>query len=162
MRPHVNYPDSIHKETFAAPLRCADADLTAAVELLLLKKGVCSNLSRVVCHNGTVELVGSTDTLQSQEKAAEMALAVQGVQNVVNKISIRPLGISDAELHQRMAAALASDAVLAQCRLSVSVRNGRAHLSGRVTSASARARATDIARRVCGVVEVDNHTQVVE
>ncbi|WP_426059199.1 BON domain-containing protein [Hymenobacter sp. B1770] len=162
MKLHDKYASHIPNVTFAAPLRSADADLTAAVELLLLKKGVCSNLSRVICHDGIVELVGSTDTLQSRKKAAELALAVGGVQNVVNRISIRPLGISDAELNQRMEAALASDAVLGQYRLSVSVRNGKARLSGRVNSASAHERAADIARRVCGVVAVDNHTQIVE
>jgi osmotically-inducible protein OsmY len=160
MNPLPHTSSQYKHAAFAAPIRSTDADLTAAVELLLLKKGVCSNLLNVRCNKGIVELVGSTDSLHSQKRATEIVSKLPQVRSVINNIKVRALNITDDELHRRVLKALTEDTDLAQCVFLVTVSNGNAELSGCVDSAIAADRAEEVMTRICGVLNVLNHTHV--
>jgi osmotically-inducible protein OsmY len=96
--------------TIATEEYLADADITAAIELLfVLKKGVTSHLVEVVTHEGIVVLSGFTDNLLARERAAEAAKAVRGVRGVVNELIIRTPDVPDAELQRRVVRALHND-----------------------------------------------------
>ncbi|GAA3991746.1 BON domain-containing protein [Hymenobacter antarcticus] len=77
------------------PERVADADITAAIEMLLAtKKGLIAHLIAVHTREGIVVLTGSTDNLLARQRAEEITLAV------------RPADVPDAELQHAGARAL--------------------------------------------------------
>ena len=117
-----------------APEHAGDAAITAAVELLLLRKGVCTHLREVASREGIVELVGFTDSLQSRERAVAMAKTVRGVRGVINKISIRTLEVPDADLGQQAEQALRQDPLVRGFALRCRARAGVLTVAGTVPS----------------------------
>ena len=91
--------------------RVADADITAAIELLFLtKKGVNAHLMDVTTREGIVELTGYSDNLLARERAEEIALAVRGVRGVINELLVRTPDVADARLLTDVEQALTDDA----------------------------------------------------
>lgn len=79
----------------------------------------------------------------SQSMAAAFASAVPG-------------GADDASLTRQVAAAIAADRELRRLKIDVDTQNGIVTLSGPAPTASAKARADEVARTVKGVVSVNN------
>ncbi|MBF9238490.1 BON domain-containing protein [Hymenobacter sp. BT683] len=158
------YPASFHNtpsaETLAAPNSALDASITAAVELLLMKKGVCTRLLEVKCREGIVELVGFTHSLLSRERAAYMAKTVHGVRGVINKISIRTLEIPDAELQNRAEQALLQDPVARYYKVSCHGRSGELTVAGSLPSEAARQAVLRVLKGVSGVRQINNRLRV--
>ena len=114
----------------------ADADITTAIETLLAtKKGLSAHEITVQTREGIVELAGVTDSLLSQQRAKEIALAER----------IRARYCWSASLHDQ--------------EVDVQVENGRATLSGTVDTWLDRKHAAQEAHEA-GAREVNNHLRV--
>ncbi len=145
-----------------AAVRSADADITAAVELLLMKKGICTNLLKVKCRDGIVELVGVTDNLLSREHAVSMAESVHGVRGIINKISIRTLNVPDSELQQRAKQALLQNPVTSSYVVHCRSRNGVLTVAGALPSEAARQAVLRVLKGIAGVCQINNRLRVQE
>ncbi|HEX8657033.1 MAG TPA: BON domain-containing protein [Hymenobacter sp.] len=148
------------RTTPAAPLCLTDACITAAVELLLMRKGVCTHLEEVKCHDGIVELRGFTDRLLWWERAADMAKSVHGVRGVINKIGIGTPVVADAELQRRVAEALCSDGVAQQCAVCCHARHGELTVAGSLPSEAAVQAVLRVLKGVPGVRQINNRLWV--
>jgi osmotically-inducible protein OsmY len=92
---------------------------------------------------GTVSLTGRVDSQQRRELAERVAEGVVGVQEVLNRIELRPSSPpSDAELEANVKGRLNWDALLGDGLIQVVARSGRVTLRGRVRSVAERRRAT--------------------
>jgi osmotically-inducible protein OsmY len=115
----------------------------------------------VTVDNGVVTLTGTVDNLAAKRAAAEDAKNTVGVRRVRNYLRVRPVSlVPDAELAERIKAALQRDPSVERHEVIVSVVNGKTLLSGRVDSQFEKDQAEDVASRVAGVVEVDNNITV--
>jgi len=113
--------------------------------------------------NGAVTLTGIVTNLKAKRAAAQDARNTTGVVTVKNFIKVRPLAPpADSEIEQKIDDALERDYALHRHKLIVSVINQKAYLHGTVDNHHEKSRATDVASRVAGVVEVENYVQVIK
>ncbi len=146
-------------ETLVPPAneeRVADADITAAIDMLFLtKKGVISHLMDVATQEGIVELSGFTDNLLSRERAEEIALAVRGVRGVINDLIIRTSHVPDAELQRHVARALLDNPATGDYEVRGTVANGAVTLSGTVQSWAEKGLVLRVIQGVRGVHSIE-------
>ena len=110
-----------------------DADITTAIETLLAtKKGLSAHEMTVQTREGIVELAGFTDSLLSQQRAEEIALAVRGVRALHRTLTVRTTGVPDAQLQHAVARALADDPATNDYQVHCLVSAGVVTLSGTV------------------------------
>jgi osmotically-inducible protein OsmY len=139
----------------------ADADITAAIELLfMLKKGVTSHLVEVATHEGIVVLSGFTDNLLARERAAEVAKAVRGVRGVVNELIIRTADVPNAELQRRVVRALQNDPAVRRYQVRSYANDGEVILEGSVQTWAEELLVLRALRGVPGVRHLHNHLVV--
>jgi osmotically-inducible protein OsmY len=139
----------------------ADADITAAIELLfMLKKGVTSHLVDVATHEGIVVLSGFTDNLLARERAAEVAKAVRGVRGVVNELVIRTPDVPNAELQRRVTRALQNDPAVRRYHVRSYANDGEVILEGTVQTWAEELLVLRALRGVPGVRHVHNRLVV--
>lgn len=139
----------------------ADADITAAIELLfMLKKGVTSHLVEVTTHEGIVVLSGFTDNLLARERVAEAAKAVRGVRRVVNELLIRTPDVPNAELQRRVVRALQNDPAVRRYRVRSYANDGEVTLEGTVHTWAEELLVLRALRGVPGVRHVHNRLVV--
>ncbi|WP_245318783.1 BON domain-containing protein [Hymenobacter elongatus] len=113
----------------------ADADITAAVEMLLAtKKGLTAHLIAVQTHGGIVQLTGFTDSLLARQRAEEIAQAVRGVRGLHSTLAVRPLEVGDAEVQRDVEGALADDPATNDYRVHTTVAGGVVTVAGMVQS----------------------------
>ncbi|MDQ2770903.1 MAG: BON domain-containing protein [Bacteroidota bacterium] len=113
----------------------ADADITTAIETLLAtKKGLSAHEITVQTREGIAELAGFTDSLLSQQRAEEIALAVRGVRALHSTLAVRTPGVPDAQLQHAVARALADDPATNDYQVHCLVSEGVVTLSGTVQS----------------------------
>jgi osmotically-inducible protein OsmY len=113
---------------------------------------------------GMVTLRGTVDSVRAKRAAAENARNTVGVNDVLNRLQVRPEGekLGDAELATRVRDALLRDPYVARFDVAVTVVNGVAHLEGVVDSNFEKLRADTVASGVNGVVEVENALTVTD
>jgi osmotically-inducible protein OsmY len=112
-----------------------DADITTAIETLLAtKKELSAQLITVSTQAGLVKLAGFTDTLLSQQRAEEIALAVRGVRGVTNAVAVRTDEVADAQLEHDVCQALAHDPATNEYQVYCTAVRGVVTLSGMVQS----------------------------
>ncbi|MBH8556948.1 BON domain-containing protein [Hymenobacter negativus] len=139
----------------------ADADITAAIELLfMLKKGVTSHLVDVATHDGIVVLSGFTDNLLARERAAEIAKAVRGVRGVVNELVIRTPDVPNAELQRRVVRALQNDPAVRRYQVRSYANDGEVILEGNVQTWAEELLVLRALRGVPGVRHLHNRLVV--
>ncbi|MBD2721076.1 BON domain-containing protein [Hymenobacter armeniacus] len=145
-----------HPTPPAAQEKVADADITAAIETLLLSsRGVSAHLIDVGTQHGIVELTGFTDSLLSRQRAEEIALAVRGVRGVVNELNIRTPELPDADLRRRVERALAHDPATADYNVTCLVADGTVKVSGTVQTWLELQLVLRVLRGVRGVRRID-------
>lgn len=105
-------------------------------------------------HNGALRLSGRVRTRALKEIATYLVRTVDGVASVENRL------VSDPDVAQAVAGALALDAVTRPHVIRVEARLGRARLLGVVPSASVERRALEIAARVPLATGVDSELEV--
>ena len=125
-----------HLETLPAPTgELADADITAAIETLLVtKKGLTAHLITVQTREGIVQLGGFTNNLLAKQRAEEIALAVRGVRGLHSTLVVRTADVPDAELQHAVARALADDPATDDYQVHTLAHHGVVTLSGLVQS----------------------------
>ena len=130
----------------------ADADITAAIEMLLAtKKGLTAHLITVHTREGIVALTGSTDNLLAQQRAEEIALAVRGVRGLHSALAVHTADVPDAELQHAVARALADDPATDDYQVHCLASRGVVTLSGLVQSWAEKQLALRVVQGVRGV-----------
>ncbi|GAB3841148.1 hypothetical protein GCM10028821_47480 [Hymenobacter jeollabukensis] len=113
----------------------ADADITAAIEMLLSnKKGLTTHLITVRTQAGMVELTGFADSLLARQRAEEAVLTVRGVCGLDNQLAVSPTVVADAELQSAVTQALADDPATGQYPVHCEASQGSVMVSGTVQS----------------------------
>ncbi|MEZ6097715.1 MAG: BON domain-containing protein [Pirellulaceae bacterium] len=123
---------------------------------------------RVMSFNVDVDVVGSTVTLRGEvdnlkaKRAAEQgATNTVGVSYVDNRLKVRlDSWPNDSEVAEDIRSALLRDPYVERFEVTVSVIDGTAHLYGTVDSSFEKNRADDVASRITGVLDVENHLLV--
>lgn len=112
---------------------------------------------------GTVVLRGAVRTLRQRRVAVHDARRVDGVFEVIDRVTVRPPipdRDADDELRVKVLEQVSSDPGVHADRLHVKVSHGRVTLTGYVRHVSERAAAVDVARSISGVVAVSDEIQV--
>ena len=155
-----------------------DAAITTEVKSKLAADGNTSALKiGVETTDGVVNLSGTVPTDMEKKKAEEIARNVDGVTNVVNKISVDPdsMGATNAEERLRETGETVGEAIsdatiltkiksklLAESILgtNVDVSEGNVVIKGEVENAQEKKTAEEIARKTDGVKSVKNELTV--
>lgn len=146
----------------AAVTDVPDGWITTKVKLTLLTtEGVTGTKVNVDTIDGRVTLHGTVTSDAEKAKAEKLAATTSGVREVRNLLQVASsrtqpsVQASDAQIEQRVEAALKADQALANSRIAVeSVNAGVVLLSGRATTLSDAYRAVRVATRVEGVRRV--------
>lgn len=108
-----------------------------------------------------VTLRGVVDNLKAKRMAEQDARNTVGVLSVENRIKVRPdEDIADLQIERDIQDRLGDDALVDRFDISLSVSDGVAHLYGEVDTTFEKSHAEEIASRVWGVVDVQNHLDV--
>jgi hyperosmotically inducible periplasmic protein len=121
----------------------------------------------VTVFRGTVQLSGFVDMKEQKTKAEGIAKGVEGVRNVVDNITIsNPAGrsagqaVDDKDLEHRVQDALSNSPEYKFDEVEVNVSQGVVQLSGFVNTSDQKSKASDTAKGVAGVNEVNNNITV--
>ncbi len=111
---------------------------------------------------GMIVLRGAVDSVRAKRAATDNARNTVGVQDVLNRLRVRPEGEqrADADIAESVRQALTRDPYVERFEIAVTVTSGVAYLEGAVDSYFEKARADDAAAGVAGVVEVENNVEV--
>lgn len=149
-----------------------DATTSARVNSMLLWNEYTDGLDvNVKTHNGKVTLTGTADTQKAKQRAAHIAMGVQGVTSVDNQLTVANTNmassshsgnsdnsndsLSDQSISNRLQASYLYAFHVDATDLKVNVDNGKATLRGNVANDFERQRAIDIAQHTRGVTQVD-------
>lgn len=117
-------------------------------------------------YRGVVQLNGFVDSDAEKSTAARVAKNVEGVRDVRNNLEIgageRTAGnvVDDSVITARVKSALVADDRTKAHQINVTTSNGEVQLGGFVDSAAAKSAASEVARAVQGVKNVDNELDV--
>lgn len=158
-----------------------DAAITAKVKAKLLDDPeVVGTRIDVDTFNSVVMLSGTTATKIQMERALAIAMTVEGVKNVSNKLSVSAAGASidagvnvstdssrslgtatkDAAITALVKTTLLADPDVAGMKIDVDTRNQVVMLSGNVDTKAQKDRAAKLAKQAEGVATVKNNLTV--
>jgi len=140
----------------------ADADIEDALQDALTQDPrVASHPVTVEVRDGRVTLRGTVDNLKAKRAAGQCAQNTVGVQEVKNRLKVRPQGIyRDEQLEDRIRQAFRWDPFVNSDEIVVDVQQGIVGLVGTVDTYLEKIQAENLASRVNGVVAVNNHLVV--
>lgn len=108
-----------------------------------------------------VTLRGQVDNLKAKRAAGQDAWQTVGVSHVTNRIKVRPDDPpADDKVEEAIRDALLRNPYVERFEITTIVTDGVAHLYGSVDTYFEKQRATDLASRVEGVLDVENHLTV--
>ena len=111
----------------------------------------------VTVDDGVVTLTGKVDSMKGRMSATQTVNNTVGVKRVINKIHVRPEEIEDNQsLGDKVRNALERDPYLERFDILVTAENGKVFLRGAVDTYFEKKRATEVASRVKGVVDIYN------
>ncbi|MBD3343957.1 MAG: BON domain-containing protein [Chitinivibrionales bacterium] len=133
-------------------------DLAGHVEAILNHDPRVSDYDIDVSVDGsTIILDGVVDNLNSALRARQDALNVVGVYRVINRLRVRPEKLlSSSEIEENAEYILKWDPVVERHEISVTLRNAKAYLEGKVDSRYEKMHAEEIVSRIPGVVNIEN------
>ncbi|HQX50336.1 MAG TPA: BON domain-containing protein [Planctomycetaceae bacterium] len=139
----------------------SDREIRLAVENeLLASAAIKSHRLQVLVEDGIVTLAGRVRNLLDEDIAVGLTQRVRGVVSVVDQLEVNGPYRPDAELQQAVEAALDSDPATHILPVHVVVKDGIATLDGEVAGYGAKTLASDIARSVVGLADVDDRMKV--
>lgn len=142
-------------------VKSADELRDAVKDALLYDPRVMSFNVDVDVAGSLVTLRGEVDNLKAKRAAEQDAKNTVGVSYVDNRLKVRlDSWPDDSEVAEDIRAALLRDPYVERFEVTVSVVDGTAHLYGTVDSYFERNRADDVASRITGVLDVENHLLV--
>lgn len=140
-----------------------DSVVTARVRSALLDNTYVKSFDlKVETRKGEVQLSGYVDNQTQIDRAIEVTKAVNGVQSVQNKLSLKgavsTVGnkVDDSIVTAAVKAALLADAKVKSFDIAVLTRQGEVQLSGFVDNQSQMDAALGVARSVAGVHSISN------
>jgi hyperosmotically inducible protein len=144
-----------------------DAVLTTKVKSAMMADEYVKSFDiKVETFKADVMLSGFVDTQAQMDRSVEVAKAVPGVLKVENKLTLKvgtqTVGnkIDDAVVTTSVKAAMLADATMKSLEVSVVTVKGEVQLSGFVDSEKQISHATDVTKKVEGVVSVVNNLSV--
>jgi hyperosmotically inducible protein len=144
-----------------------DTTITAKVKTELARdKATSAHRIDVETFRGTVQLNGFVPSAEMKTEATRVARNVKGVQKVENNLRVsegeRTAGevVDDTVITAKVKTALATDSTVAAHDVNVETRDGVVQLAGFVDSSAQKSQATEVARRIAGVKQVDNQLEV--
>jgi hyperosmotically inducible protein len=144
-----------------------DATLTAKVKTALTdSEEVKAQQIDVEAYRGVVQLNGFVETAEARSAATRVAQSVDGVREVRNNLSLGEGNESVSEVTDdgvvttKVKAALIADPVTKAHEINVATNQGVVQLSGFVDSAEQKSKASEIARSIEGVRDVQNQLDI--
>jgi hyperosmotically inducible protein len=141
-----------------------DTVLTTKVKSAMMADEYVKSLDiKVETFKAEVMLSGFVDTQAQMDRSVEVAKAVPGVKNVDNRLSIKmgpqTVGnkIDDTVITANVKAAMMADTIMKSREVSVVTVKGEVQLSGFVDSDTQITHASEVAKKVDGVVVVVNN-----
>lgn len=157
-------PDMLQRmaESSAVAPRSNEGVAAAVVNAIERDSAVVPEDLAIEVDDGMVTVRGTVRTLQESRQITGAARSVRGVQDVGNRIRVRPGEgvIGDEEITRRIVSALALDPVTNAYMIVVTSEDGRVELSGEVDSWYERGTADNVAAGVLGVKSIDNDIEV--
>ena len=144
-----------------------DSVLTAKVKTALVEDPVTkAGQIDVETYRGVVQLAGFVDSQEQKARAAELAKAVAGVQEVRNDLKVgdadQSVGqtVDDGLITTQVKTKLIADSRTDAYKINVETNGGVVQLSGFVDNDEAKRTAGEVARSVSGVKDVDNDLEI--
>jgi hyperosmotically inducible protein len=115
---------------------------------------------------GNVQLNGFVPSSEMKSEATRVARNVKGVQKVDNNLRVsdndRSAGevVDDSVITAKVKTALIGDETVKAREVNVETRNGVVQLAGFVDNSAQKSQASEVARRIAGVKQVDNQLEV--
>lgn len=143
--------------------RVDDGVITAKVKAALIKDPAAkAHQIDVETHNGMVQLNGFVDSADAKSEAATVAQTIDGVKSVDNNLQVRAGDrsagnvVDDTVITSKVKTALIEDSRTKAYQIEVKTYKGVVSLGGFVDSADAKMTAGTLAKKVSGVMKVDN------
>jgi len=145
--------------------RQADSGITSVIEKSLqANEKVKAKQVEVQTREGVVFLTGVVDTEEARREAARVAWRTEGVDGVVNELTVgeRTVGswIDDVMISSKVKSKLIANSEIKSGDIDVSSSQGVVTLIGRVSSQTIKSDAERIARATSGVKDVTNELLV--
>jgi hyperosmotically inducible periplasmic protein len=144
-----------------------DSVLTAKVKTALVEDPVTkARQIDVETYRGVVQLAGFVDSQEEKARAAELAKAVTGVEEVRNDLKVgdadQSVGqtVDDGLITTQVKTKLIADSRTDAYQINVETKGGVVQLSGFVDNDEAKRTAGEVARSVGGVKDVDNDLEI--
>jgi osmotically-inducible protein OsmY len=107
--------------------------------------------------NGTVNLAGIVDTLRTKNEAESVARRARGTRGVINLLVVREAAIPPVALKDKIEGKIASQPLLKDDRIHITMSGTMASLNGSVDSGYEQWFAEEMASAVPGVTGIENH-----
>jgi osmotically-inducible protein OsmY len=139
----------------------ADPRIEDAIEGELWEaRAVDANDVDVDVTQGVVTLTGTVDNIMAKERAVRVARMTRGVLSVVDRMTVRDSGRSDAAVELDLQRAFVTDPATDSWEIATTVENGAVTITGTVQSPAEKRLADRVAKSVAGVRSVDNRLTV--
>ena len=155
------------RTTKSAGEQIDDSAITAKVKTELVRDPATSAYRiEVETFRGEVQLNGFVPSDAMKSEATRVARNVKGVKHVENNLRVgegsRTAGevVDDTVITAKVKTALAADSTVAAHEVNVQTREGVVQLAGFVDNSAQKQQATEVARRIAGVKQVDNQLEV--
>jgi hyperosmotically inducible protein len=155
------------RTTKSAGEQIDDSTITAKVKTELVRDPATSaHRIDVETFRGDVQLNGFVPSEEMKSEATRVARNVKGVKHVENNLRVgegtRTAGevVDDTVITAKVKTALAADSTVAAHEVNVQTRDGVVQLAGFVDNSAQKQQASEVARRVAGVKQVDNQLEV--
>jgi hyperosmotically inducible protein len=155
------------RTTKSAGEQIDDSTITAKVKTDLARDPATSaHKIDVETRRGDVQLNGFVPSAEMKSEATRVARGVSGVKKVSNNLRVsegdRSVGevVDDAVITAKVKTALATDKTVAAHEVNVTTREGVVQLAGFVDSSAQKSQASEVARKIAGVKQVDNQLDV--
>lgn len=134
-----------------------DDNITDRIETeMLFQAEVPAYFIDVSTDNGIVTLTGTTDNILAKEEAENVAMAVKGVEGVINRIEVDPAFHPDDAIRKNIEEALLYNPATEAFEIEVTVNEGIAMLRGEVGSWQEKQLAAHVAKSVDGIQDLRN------
>lgn len=127
---------------------------------LMVNELISSHLIDIDVEDGVVSLSGTVDHLLAKDQAIEIAESIKGVQDIKNRLMVKPAFRSDKAVQNDVISALAVDPAADAYDVTVTVSNGVVYLKGEADSFAEMNIATRVAKGVKGVIKVINKLEI--
>jgi osmotically-inducible protein OsmY len=137
--------------------KVADPWVTTKVKTKILADDLLdkSEIDVDTAHDGVVTLTGHVPSAAAETRALELARNTEGARQVVDKLDVRPVKLSDGEVTAKVKSRLEHEDMLDKATINIETEDsGVVTLKGAVPSAAAETRALELTRTTEGVRKV--------